>query len=477
MNEPASPNKCAIISKKMRNSDRLRHSFGLGKQLSCQFETENLVEYEDEWFCLAHLPINHIDKDNFIKAQEKNRCRDYSYVYFDKQFSIIINNYIFENAIEMKPDGSRITYSAINFTGASFNDGVVPALIIETKSNTSSDIFLNLMDKFSLNFRDALIQNHFSIHNWKYGGRPISISIYLNNCYFEDCFFNIKDINVDILSISNSFFNYIKLKPTLSVQECVIKHLVFQNNILNANLEFLNCTVENLKFKNGNFVYPPAVSKQRIKNIQTLELPKRENYKFKSLKKAAPNWHNKFFNVYADRTVFKQLIYRIQILLSTRRWKELDNAKKDFWATQFNNFRDLFILAKEFEQHQEQGDYYALMKQCYELNCENPWLLRFLSKWYGRLSDYGQSILRPLIGLSIAIATYTGIYHHFCDQSWEQSRLLSVQQTTKFFSAFFDTSDHLTNTIRWISLSQSLISLIFLAFLIFGLTWNFKKKQ
>ncbi len=222
--------------------------------------------------------------------------------------------------------------------------------------------------------------------------------------------------------------------------------LSFLNVDCDAELIFLNCEIQQLCFYNTTLIYPPAISKRRIRGIQKLILPKKKDYKFGQLKKS-----------YAQFT------------------KKED--KKNFWPAQFKGFNSINTLAKDFEMHQEHGDYYALMQQCYELNQENPIHIRILSWIYGRTANYGQSILRPLIGLGVVILSYTGVYHYFCDQSWEQSKLLSVQQTIKFFNAFFDPSKDLTNAIRWICFSQSLFSVVFLAFLIFGLTWNFKKKQ
>jgi hypothetical protein len=67
MNENITANKCAVVSQKMRLQRRIFDSFAnpygtIKHSLPCQFAEKNLIEYEEEWFCLAHLPRAHPDK-------------------------------------------------------------------------------------------------------------------------------------------------------------------------------------------------------------------------------------------------------------------------------------------------------------------------------------------------------------------------------------------------------------------------------
>lgn len=71
------------------------------------------------------------------------------------------------------------------------------------------------------------------------------------------------------------------------------------------------------------------------------------------------------------------------------------NEIQQISTTLREEFRILRIAAKEIKNTRSEQVYYRLEQTCHFFSGEMGFMERFFSKWYRRLSNYGQSLIRP----------------------------------------------------------------------------------
>lgn len=83
--------------------------------------------------------------------------------------------------------------------------------------------------------------------------------------------------------------------------------------------------------------------------------------------------------------------------------------QNNFWENQYRKFREIYNIAKMREMYIEQSCYFTLMQHCIQKISKTPKFLKWVSYLYGLISDYGQSVSRPLwwiAGLFLASALF-----------------------------------------------------------------------
>ena len=162
------------------------------------------------------------------------------------------------------------------------------------------------------------------------------------------------------------------------------------------------------------------------------------------------------------------------------------------------------------EMYLEQSTYFSLMQKCQRNTSSTSCLLKFFNLSYWIISDYGQSVTRPIIGLLLTFLMSIAIFSSLGVEKIN-APYLSLTQILKPYSLLYDREPRVlldklclkdlsetdnTTLIKsdsqpacasslaqykygWLfiitSLLESTLSLVFLACLVLALRWNFRK--
>ena len=134
------------------------------------------------------------------------------------------------------------------------------------------------------------------------------------------------------------------------------------------------------------------------------------------------------------------------------------------------------------QARQEEAWFFVLEQRSLRRRDDTPYNLKIFSRFYWLFADYGRSILRPFIGLClvnvVAWFTYKAsspLYPEVFNDKRDVTDLVLSQLAFPFsmLSGKVDVEVFWMNVVGAI---QSLLSLIFIAFLLLAVRWNFKRE-
>lgn len=452
--------------------DRLRKDPGLVKAIVslpqntffCQYSKKFMADYDHEGkqYCILHLPLE-------VK-KEKKLMRDLNETL--KQCEAT-TNYDFISVEELKIDGNKINpvLHRLSFKGAS-----IGRLDID-----------NIIGISEIDLNHSKIESHLSIINCKRIER-----IYFKHC---DLSSNIKfnEIEAENIIIENCYFhsgnNQLLLdyrNKSITICNSSIKNFTFNLNTVELVLNFSDCNIESLNLEASKYYIAPRISESNLRGCKELILPSKKDFLLKKLE-----------------SQFEQFK------------KETKNL---IWMDQYRSFREIYNLAKNRDMYYEQSDYFHLMHLCLEKNSNVPILLRAFSTLYNIFSNYGQSIVRPILSFlgvlvisifiyfsygigfanagSIAIKQIIKPYSLMFDKDQKQifeslppSRTAEICELTYFefppdniykdilrrSRCFWSTLKEIHTLAFFIGFMESTLALIFLTLFLLALRWNFRK--
>ncbi len=130
----------------------------------------------------------------------------------------------------------------------------------------------------------------------------------------------------------------------------------------------------------------------------------------------------------------------------------------------------------------EQSDFFYLMQRTFEKTAHGGYWNRFLSRLYRWFSNYGQSTLKPCLGLLLSWIIFGGIYScinmsHMNTWQLSDNLLTSLQQMIRPYYLILSSALHQSNLAFYIaSFCQSTLTIFLIATFIIALKCNFTKR-
>lgn len=280
------------------------------------------------------------------------------------------------------------------------------------------------------------------------------------------------------------------------ISNSTISTIRFFVNKFFITLKIANNKTETLDLLHSKFYCAPIFFKEDFNKIGQLSLPKRKEFSF---------------------LFYPKLLERLKDIFIFSREERLNKQYVDrsVWENEYKKFREIYNIAKMRDMYIEQSDYFSLMQHCLQKTSGTSIIFKFFSRMYHLISDYGQSITRPIIGIFLLFLACTLIFINLGVEK-VNAPYLSLTQILKPYSLLYDreprsTLNNLCKNITsmtenkvtpinnlskeinnetcqdtlvqyrhgWAfiatSVLESTFSLIFLACLILALRWNFRK--
>lgn len=446
---------CCIISETLKkNNPRLKKAFDRHPLDKCQFHniSSATYEYEGNYYCLLHLPC---------KAAKKNELKAEIIAALNKYIS---NNQNVFNYICIDQVKINLTIGAkYSFVGAQLLNVELSGSYPESVNFAYSKIEnLTVTSLYTARFemRECLIISNFHFVNSK------------TNCLFAGW-------NTIILKDKKTEFNDLNFKFYLNGD---IETIILVHNKFYIPLRVEAKDIKELKFPRNTFFSCPIIFQENIKNIPILSLPQKKAFSFTKYPKSC---------------------------ISKKMEEYLGEGA---WADQYKKFREIYNIAKMRNMYTEQSDYFSLMQYCLRKSKQQPFLLRLFSSLYQIVSDYGQSVLRPLLVLFFSFFIFGGIFS-LLGVKRSDAFYLSLTQIIKPYSLLYDSDTRIImqnyNSIKnneliynldkpaeknssqqnsflladmqkgWFfiisSIMESTTSIVLLTCFILALRWNFRK--
>lgn len=327
-----------------KSNKRLSNAFADTKQHQCQFLgiSEKTHEYEENYYCLLHLPYE-VKKDRGLNQAANSEFRDYI-----RKGETNFNFICLEGAIFSLSSNKYYSFIGAWLWTLSVHDTAIECLDISySKIQGINTISKSTINRFYL--KHCEIGSHIELNN--------------NNFHlmlFEYNYFNVnkKDIRFDVVNYG------------LIINQGNIDAARFIDNKFDIAVKIAKSKIKTLEFIGNKFFVCPIFFKGEFGGISELVLPELKDYDFSKmpLKKG-------------DR----------------------------YWEDQYRKFREIYNIAKMREMYLEQSSYFTLMQHCIQKTNKIPKSLRWVSYLYGAISDYGQSVSRPLgwlLGLFVVSACF-----------------------------------------------------------------------
>lgn len=130
--------------------------------------------------------------------------------------------------------------------------------------------------------------------------------------------------------------------------------------------------------------------------------------------------------------------------------------KNDPWQDQYEKFREIYNIAKMREMYVEQSCYFTLMQHCLQKGSKTPNILKWVSYLYGLISDYGQSVSRPL-GWIAGLFIVSAFLFWFLGVKPDDAAYLSLTQIKPYSILFEDEPRKLISDLCEIRSQQNFI--------------------
>lgn len=138
-------------------------------------------------------------------------------------------------------------------------------------------------------------------------------------------------------------------------------------------------------------------------------------------------------------------------------FSKMPSKKQDnFWEDQYRKFREIYNIAKMREMYIEQSYYFTLMQHCIQKISKTPKILKWVSHTYGAISDYGQSISRPLGWLAV-LFILSGCFFWALGTPKQNAIYLSLVQIKPYSILFEEEPRKLISTLCEISPQHNFI--------------------
>jgi len=157
------------------------------------------------------------------------------------------------------------------------------------------------------------------------------------------------------------------------------------------------------------------------------------------------------------------------------------------------NYRTLKLAMEKHRATDEQSAFYALEQKSLRNQTKTPDWVKLTSFLYEVTSNYGQSALKPLVGLAVVIISFWLTFTAILDFKYFQHSLVSsadilqftIQQIVFPFSVWAEKSADTLNKlfgeeklfVQLLASIQSILGLTFIALFLLAVRWKFKRGQ
>lgn len=432
----------------------------------CHFTGEEVRfhEYGGKTWCQFHLP-----EDFYVDLRDNDGKRYRSIVH---EFKLTMDKYVNDKVNSRSQLNLRgvvfpVRYDFVNLTLSNpiFNDVIFTEIVDFSGTNFDDRAyFTGTIFKGIAVFHGTTFSDHCSFLG----------AIFYNKLHFGP----IKDKKTEFKSSVNFTFAAFS---SYTYFDKVTFHGKFdiRGGPYNASKKSLldNGSLPFITFENSTFK-----EKSVFNNRKFLDTCNFKNSKFFK----APDFHN--CDLHQD-TIFKGTIF-------------YDTKSPESESS----YRTLRLSMGEIKSREEEGRFYALEQEAIRNNNKNSYFYNVMSYAYKLISNYGQSIARPFVGLFLSLIFFTSTYAVIASPSidirktidWTivyQSSGFALEQIVTPFRVWRQKSvppwfykDNLSSnspqgleplnkllTVKFISTSQSIISTIFLALGLLALRWRYKR--
>lgn len=433
-------------------------AFKKNKNDRCQFEQNGteLIDYKGEYYCEFHLPA---DKKFRAEAIKDGRNVDvYHKEFNDKIFRIIdetpdqelinLRGVVFPNFIDLS---KRVFTGKIDFAYATFcGDVSFREDIFEVDSDFSYTTFRGFPDFLKAQFSYVLFK-----------GAKFCVGAYFQGVIFGDI--------ADFMGC------------------------IFNNAVYFSRSTFKSDAI----FSVENRAYHPALS---IINIGRVE-PEAE--KFDAIYFDGVDFWDRvdFINRrFSSTTSFHNAVFKKPPLFhGCKLHQDTDFDGANFLDTKSRDaaraYRTLNLAMADTRARKEEALFYALEQRCLRNDSSISKWVKLLSWCYDKIADYGQSIGRPIIALTINLLIFFLFYsfmasptlnikHEFDVILIGKAINLSFQQFVRPFGIWVESGTGIANDlfgnniglIRIVASFESLFNVVFLSFILISLRWRFKRE-
>ncbi|MDF2939711.1 MAG: hypothetical protein K0R66_353 [Gammaproteobacteria bacterium] len=416
---------CAVIPKSRIDDKRIKAAIKTldwsKDKYPCPFEPLALpakYDHDGEKFCLMHHPakVDHLNVEAIIAYQKlfENGFTDFKFVNLQPSLG---QGYWGLGPRSLSDHSEARKYKMLDFTGAflqspNFCNIVVEEIRLHHTEIKGDAIFQNVL-LGSLILKNCLIAcNHMIFHGVQIDSFEISGSKFEQKGYSKRCGtldFSGLDIGKDS-RISNFY--------------------VAQDNTIQIPISFMSCKVSRIILEDATYEACPSFFGVALDELKELQLPSKAAY--------AKILH-RYSYLYLIKQSLKQLWNNpVQSIKNIPYYLRMWKSKNPFLIYEYQKFRQIYNIAKDRGMYLEQSDYYCLMRKCLENNRITPWVERLLSRLYGLFSNYGQSIIKPIIFSSLTMVVSAYLYHNMYKIDLDDAFLISEKQVIKPFSLLYD---------------------------------------
>lgn len=432
--------KCCVLPESLKqNNRRLNMSFSEFPQAQCQFFGVSTDTYE---YNGNYYCLLHLPCESKDKIKLANQIQEKIQDFIAK--NEINFNYICVDKINITKTISNLEYSFVGIFAREliFSNCEFRSLKLERSK-----------------IKEKIIFNHCTTEKLTLSGCQLNGGMSINNPKFNF-----------MLILGNSFglaknILYDDVENLFLIRKGNIETARFIGNNVYTIFEITQTSFKQLRFMKNKFSSCPILFKEDCNKISEIDLPMKNEYSF---------------------TVAK-----------------MKYAKKRIWHDEYIKFREIYNIAKMREMYIEQSTYFSLMQRCQRNSSSSSCVFKFCSICYWLISDYGQSLARPMVCLFMLFLTCAFLFFSF-GITKTNATYLSLMQILKPYSLLYDREPRLllnsfciddqTNKkiertscelpitqykyggfFVLISMLESTLSLAFLASLILALRWNFRK--
>ena len=263
----------------------------------------------------------------------------------------------------------------------------------------------------------------------------------------------------------------------------------FLNTKINRNITFRDTNIKKIIFKkivvygNADFSYSSTLSEE--KNIIFADFSDSEFH-------AQCNFINRCFE---GTTLFNNIVFHKAPKFhggKLHQFTDFNGAKYlDISADAESSYRTLKLFMENIRSPRDQANFFAYEQKCHRKRKDVSVGVKLFSWLYEISSDYGRSLIRPLIAMFTTIILSTLIYAYQGSKTisfnlpvnWNrilEALIFSIQQSVSPFYVWKVNSapDWYFNSLNCLKITatiQSLLILSLFAIFLLALRWNFRR--
>lgn len=385
--------KCCVIPESLKHTNqRLNEAFKEYPQNQCQFINyePNTHEYQGNYYCFLHLPCAaKVKKENHKQVNAKIKELIQS---GETNFNFIC----VEDVKFLLTRGAAYSFAGAWITSMELS-GSHPTEVCIAYSKLQGEIIIKKLETDRFDLLSSEISTNFHFIDSK-----------------TDFFFA-RGNKIGSENMFNIFQDY---SFKFLIRNSKIETIKFFCNEFFIPLKICDIQSEAIELLHSKFHSAPIFFKEDLKNIAQLNMPKRNEFFFSFY----PSLYEKFkdfFTLPKDERLSK---------------KYIDNS---VWESEYKKFREIYNIVKVRDMYAEQSDYFSLMQKCFRKTNDASFILIICSHLYHILSDYGQSIAKPIIGIFTVFLISTFIFTNLgVDKN--NAAYLSLMQILKPYSMLYD---------------------------------------